>query len=132
MVPGRGENLPSAPPPQKRRLSNGSVSHTILSFSTNTASLPHTPVLPLCFTHISALPRSLRSCCARDNAAKSGCCSDASVSCYLSGNGHLSVCMCMSVCFSAPVSTSCPVCGQLYRRDSRSGGGHGSRGYSLT
>lgn len=38
----------------------------------------------------------------------------------------------MSGCFSAPVSTSCPVCGQLYRRDSRSGGGHGSRGYSLT
>lgn len=38
----------------------------------------------------------------------------------------------MSVCFSAPVSTSCPVCGQLYRRDSRSGGGHGSRSYSLT
>lgn len=45
---------------------------------------------------------------------------------YLCGRGRLSVCVCFSLSFSAPVSTSCPVCGRPYRRDSRSGGGHGN------
>lgn len=59
MVPGRGRNLPSAsPPPKDAYLMDLSLTQ-IFSFSTNTESLPYTPVLPLCFTHTHFCPSPL-------------------------------------------------------------------------